>query len=56
MAAGNVRFEGQSGHSADPLRCLLLTQSGSRASKFAVMQKEFPLDVVGYSPSGLGQA
>jgi len=36
-AGSNVRFWGQSGHSADVLECPLLTQSGHQQSEFAVM-------------------
>ena len=49
-ALTNVRFEGKSGHGADVMRCLLLTQSGHR-SRVATVEKapisEPPLSVIG---------
>jgi hypothetical protein len=44
----NVRFEGNNGHDADVMRCLLLTQSGHWVGKeqeaIAYFRKAFEID------------
>ena len=44
-AVMNVRFEGNKGHEADVMRCLLMTQSGHAKLKAQAPQVEVPAPV-----------